>query len=277
MQSNQKLSHNADDIQHPSSNTLLATMREVSQSPALITSTSRTLANHRNTLCPNTRIHQLPPIRLPQIQPQRVSSPEQLIRIPKLRRKLRPNLLPNGIATGPNTRPHCRHQVLNPRPILRPHPRNALLNDPRHRPPPPRMKRRHHPLLHIDHQHRNTIRRPHPHQHPRHIGHQPIPLQHRPALRSLKPTLQRPISLPHHSHNPRMNLPHSHQRKTTIFTTNFQQKPSPILCHQCRIVLLRPPQIQRLPPINRRNSTTSPAKPMSQPPKPLPPPNPYNI
>jgi hypothetical protein len=59
-----------------------------------------------------------------------------------------------------------------------------------------------------------------------------------------------------------VNLPHSHQRTTSIFTTNGTQKPPSILRHQNRIILLRPPQIQRIPPINRRDPTHPGTKPM---------------
>ncbi len=258
----QRLSHNSHHIQHPPSNTLLASMREVSQRPALIPCTSGTLSHHRNPFLTNAGIHQLPSIRLPEIQPDRTCPAEQRLRISKLPCKLRPHFLANGVAASPDTRPNRRDHILNPRPILRTHHRNSPLHNPRHRPSPPCMKRRHHSLLHIDHQHRNAIRRPHPQQHPRHIRHQPIPLQHRLPLRRLQPPFERSILLPHHSCNSRVNLPHSHQRITSIFTTNGTQKPPSILRHQRRIILLRPPQIQRIPPINRRNPTHPGTKPM---------------
>jgi hypothetical protein len=248
-------------------------MRKISQRPSPIPSASRTLPHHCNPLYPHPSIHQLPPIRLPKIHPQppRTPTTKKLLRIHKPPRKLAPYLLPDRIATSPNTRSHRRHQILNSRPILRHHHPNPPLHNPRHRPPPPCMKRPHHPLLHIHHQYRNAIRGPHPHQHPRHIRHQPIPLQHRLPLSSLQPPVQRPIPLPHRQHNPRVNLPHSHQHTTIIFTTNCTQKPSPILRHRTRIVLLRPPQIQRLAPIDRRNPTRARAEPMPQPPILLPP------
>jgi hypothetical protein len=76
-----------------------------------------------------------------------------------------------------------------------------------------------------------------------------------------------------------VNLPHSHQHRTTIFTTNTTQKPPPILRHQSRLILVRPPQIQRprtrtttrATAIDRRNPTQPRTKPMPQPPIPLPP------
>src|SRR5271168_2056893 len=123
-------------------------MREVSQSPALIPSTSRTLSHHHNSLLPHTRIQQLPPIRLPEIHPHLARSPsaEKLLRIPKLRSKLRTHLIPHGISASPNARTHRRHQILYPRSILLPHPLNSPLDDPRHCPSPPGMKRPHNPL-----------------------------------------------------------------------------------------------------------------------------------
>jgi hypothetical protein len=222
-------------------------MRKVPPRPASIPSTSRTLSHHRNPRLPQTSIHQLPPIRLPKIQANPSAarlSFKKLLRISKLPPKLRTHFVPHGIAASPNARPHRRHQILHPRPILRAHLRNAMLHNPRHCPSPPSMKRRHHSLLHIDHQHRNAIRRPHSHQHPRHIRHQPISLKHCLSLRSLQPPLQRPIPLLHHAHYTGVYLPHSHQRKTIVCTPNTTQKPPSILRHQSWIILLRPPKIQ---------------------------------
>jgi hypothetical protein len=273
------LGHNSHHIQHPPRNTLLPAMRKVSQSPSFIPSTSRTLAHHRNPLLANTRIQQLPPIRLPEIQPHLTSvlSAEKFLRIPELRSKLGPHLLPHRIAASPDARPHRRHHVLGPRPILRPHHRDPMLDDPRYRPSPPRMKRRDHPLLHIDYQHRHAIRRPHTQQHPLHACHQPITLQHRLTLSSLKPPLQCPVRLPHHPHGTRVDLPHSHQHRTITSTTNCLQKPPSILCHKSRIVLLRPPKIQRIPSVNRRNPAHPPTEPMPQPPILLPATHPHNL
>jgi len=164
-------------------------MRKISQRSTGIPRASRTLSHQRNPRLPHTSIHQLPPIRLPQIQPRHpgIVSPKKFFRIPKLLSELRAHLIPHRIAASPNARPNRRHQILNPRPRLRRHHCNPFLDNPSHRPPPPGMKRRHHPLLHINHEHRNTIRRPHSHQNPRHIGYQSIALQHRLPLRSLKP------------------------------------------------------------------------------------------
>lgn len=208
-------------------------MRKISQRPITIPSTSSTLSRHPNPRLPQTRIHQLPPVRLPKIQPHlpRIPKPKQRIPIPKFLLKIPPNLFPNHIAASPDTRPHRRHHVLHPRSILLPHLRHTPLNDPRHRPSPSRMKRRHHSLLHIHHQHRNAIRRPHPQQNSRHIGHQSIPLQHRLPLRRLQSPLQRPVPRPNYPHHTGMNLPHSHQHCTTIVPTNTTQKPTPILRH----------------------------------------------
>ena len=262
---------NSHHIQHPPRDTLLSAMREVPQRSTLIPGTSRTFSHHRNPRIPHTRIHQLPPIRLPKIQLHRTSivSAEELLSIPKLCGKLRTHLLPHRIAASPNARSNNRHQILRPRPVLLPHPRNTLLDDTRHRPSPPRMKRANYSLLHIHHQHRNAIRGPHPQQHTRHIGDQPIALQHCLPLRCLQPPLQRSIPLPNHMHDPRVNLPHSHQRKTIVHTTNSRQKSPSILRHQSRVILFRPPQIQRMTPINRRNPAPPRAEPMPQPRVPL--------
>jgi hypothetical protein len=273
------LSRHSHHIQHPSRNTLLSAVRKVSQSPTLIPGTSRTLAHHSNLRRPHASIQQLPAIRFPKIHPHpaRIPSIEELLRISKLAPKLRAHLFAHRITASPNTRPNSRHQILRPRSILLRHLGYSPLDDPRRRPSPPRMKRRHHPLLHIDHQHRHAIRRPHSQQHPRHFGDQPIPLQHRLPLRSLQPPLQHPILLPNYPHGTRMNLPHSHQHRTSISTTNTIQKPPSILRHQGWIILLRPSEIQRSTPINPRNPTIPHAEPMPQPSIPLQPLHGHNL
>jgi hypothetical protein len=266
------LGANPHHIQHAPRQSPLSTMRKVSQRPALITSTSRALAHKRNPSLVHASIQQLPPIRVPKVQsnPATIdSSLEKLPRIAKPHSKLRADLLPNRIAASPDTRPDSRQQILHPRSILLRHLGNSPLDDPRHRPSPPRMKRPHHPLLHIDHQHRNTIRSPHSQQYPRHIGDQSIPLQHCLPLRRLQPPLQRPIPLPNHVHDPRVNLSYSHQRKTIVRITNSRQKLTSILRHQSRVILLRPPQIQGMTSVSRRNPAPPCAEPVSQPPVPL--------
>jgi hypothetical protein len=247
-------------------------MRKISQPPILIPSTSRTLPDHRNPLRANPSIQQLPPIRLPEIQPHRSSiHAKKLLRIPKLSPKLRTHLLTNRIATSSNTRPDRRRQILNSRSILLAHLCHPMLNNPSDRPAPPGVKCSHHSLFYIDQQHRNTIRRTHPQQHTRHVGDEPITLQDRLTLCVLEPPIQRPVPVLHHPHHPRVDLPHSHQRNTNVLTTNRLQKTSPVLGHQSRLVLLRPPKIQRISSINGRNPTHSSTKPVPHPPITLPP------
>ena len=178
-------------------------MRKVSQAPSSIPSASRTLSRHRNPFLAHPSIQQLPPVRLPQIQPHLPGVPnaKQRIRIPKPSSKLGPDLLPNRIATSPDTRPHGRDQVAHPRSKLVPHLPDPMFDNPRRRSSPARMKRRYHSLLHIHDQYRHTIRRPHSEQYPRHLSHQPIPFEHRLTLGRLKPPFRRTIVLPHHPHN----------------------------------------------------------------------------
>jgi len=266
-------------------------MRKVSQAPSSIPSASRTLSRHRNPIPPYPSIQQLPPVRLPQIQPHLPGVPDakQRIRIPKPSSKLRPDLLPHRIATSPDTRPHGRYQVAHPRSKLVPHLPDPVFDNPRHRSPPARMKRRHHSLLHIHHQHWNTIRGPHCEQYPGNLSHQPIPLEHRLTLGRLKPPFRRTIVLLHHPHNPRVNLPHPHQRKAAQATGNCIEKSSSVLPYCSGIIFFRPAQIERTPIIQRtsicprtlrdqrlssincRNPTPSRTEPMPQPPESLPP------
>ena len=226
-----KLTGHTHHIQHPPCNTFLPAMRKISQSPTHISRTPRTLPHHGNPHLIQTRIQQLQPICLPKIQPHLPRLPRAKQRTPilKLPFKLLSNFLPHRIATSPNTRPDCRHQILNARPILFRHLRHSKLDYPCDRSSPSRVKRSDYSLLHIHHQHGNAICCPHSQQNPRHICHQPIPLEYRLPLSRLQPTFERPIPHLHHTHHIGVNLPHSHQHRTIILTTNTMQKPPPIL------------------------------------------------
>ena len=91
----------------------------------------------------------------------------------------------------------------------------------------------------------------------------PSPPPSAAAPPTLHPPSPPPVQLPSESAAP---PPAKHQP----VTTNTTQKPPSVLRHQCRIILLRPPQIQRLPSINRRNPTRPSTEPMPQPAIPLP-------
>jgi hypothetical protein len=130
------------------------------------------------------------------------------------------------------------------------------------------MERRHRTPPHIRHQHRNAVRHLHAKHHPAHFCHHPIAAQHRPPIRGLQPSLQRAVTRFDHPHQPRMNLPQCHQprrlRRPAPPATSRHQPP-PVLRHIRRIILLRPPQIQRPLTIDCRHSTRPRAEPMPQP------------
>jgi hypothetical protein len=249
-------------------------MRKVLHRPTLILHTSGTLANHCNLFFLKPSMQQLPKICLPKVEiPLRqilfIPHAEELLSITKPRSKFPVHLVPHCVAASSNARPHSRLQILHPRSVLIHHPRDPDLDDSGHRPPPPRMKRPHHLLLPIHHQHWNAICSPNTDQNPGNIGYQSIAFQHRFPFGSLQPSFKSPISLPQHPDSIGMNLPKTNQLQS-IFPANRIHKPPSILHDQSGLVVLRPAQIQGSIPINGRNPSSSRTEPMPQPPKTLP-------
>ena len=241
-------------------------MRKVSQRPTLIPRAGRTLSRYRNPRFVQTRIQQLLSICLPEIQTHLVMrSTEQLIRIVKLSFKLRPHLFPDRVTTDPNAGPYRRHQILRPSPIFLPHLRDAAHHNFRYRPSPPSVESRYRSLLHIHHQYRHAICGPNSEQSSRHIRHQPITLQNRLSIRSLKPTLQCSVTLPDYPNHTRVNLPYSYQHGTIILPIDLRQEPPPIFRHRGSVILLGPSQIQRSSSIDQGNATPPCAEPMPKP------------
>ena len=201
---------------------------------------------------------------------------EESRRIRKLALELVLHLLAHREAACPNPWTNRRYQVLRLRPELQPHRPHAALHDPRQRPAPTRMERRHRPRLRVGDQHRHAVRGLDTQQQPALPRHQCIATQHGSAVR------RRKLRVPHISilslrrmrcgltddpHHPTMNLPYRYQLNRAG-SRDRPHKPLPVPRNDLSSIIFRPAEILCAPvgvAINRRPSALPSAEPRPQP------------